>query len=67
MELEGGESPMKPSTLRYVRLEQDVWALLFRLMPRACKEVRESRERRKLIAAEVGEKKSFSVEIKHKL
>lgn len=30
---------MKPATLRYLRHEQDVWALLWRLMPRAMKDL----------------------------
>ena len=29
----------KPNVIRYIRLEQDVWAFLWRLMPKACKEL----------------------------
>jgi hypothetical protein len=34
---------MKPSTIRYIRNEQDVWAILWRIIPRACKELMRSR------------------------
>lgn len=38
---------MKPSTLRYIRNEQDVWGLLWRIIPRAVREYSTARKLRK--------------------
>jgi len=35
---------MKPSTLRYIRTEQDVWAFLWRIMPKAVKELQSTKQ-----------------------
>jgi hypothetical protein len=55
---------MKPSTLRYIRLEQDIWSLLWRIMPKACKEVGASKHYH--IKCQYPLNKQQTINVKHK-
>ena len=35
---------MKPNVLRYIRNEQDVWSFLWRIMPRAVRELHATKQ-----------------------
>lgn len=55
---------MKPSTLRYLHNEQDVWALLWRLIPKACRELMNSKHSRQ-IRVNFHDQQPQSINIKH--
>lgn len=53
---------MSPSLRRYIQTEQDIWAFLWRFMPKACKEVKVNRPVR--ISCEYRNIKRFVLKVK---
>ena len=54
---------MKPSIVRYIQTSHYVWSLLWRIMPKACKEVQQANLKKKILV-KYGKEQQTKIQIK---